>query len=315
VRNILGVPGAIVADLLTQLFGLAALAFILPIAFGAGASSPTGRCSASVCACCSGCWACCSPPARRRAAAQQRLPLHRWARRRDRRLDAAAADGAFRRNARRAGAHRGRGRVRRGNAAVLSVAAGFGCAPKATMRRVRSKRMSARMVPLGWITHGFLSLKARARAGADAPPFGARTRCVGDAAAMPGSNRGSMRAPVPRCSRRSRRRRTERTRRARKPRATESNAARATKIGRAAAMCCPRSNCWLREAIGRAVLSADALQTTRPRSKASSPTSACRGEIINAPAGPGRHALRARAGAGHQILARDRPRRRYRPLT
>src|SRR5215510_6277130 len=32
VRNILGVPGAIVADLLTQLFGVAALAFILPIA-------------------------------------------------------------------------------------------------------------------------------------------------------------------------------------------------------------------------------------------------------------------------------------------
>src|SRR5262249_48297544 len=32
VRNILGVPGAIVAALLTQLFGLAALAFILPIA-------------------------------------------------------------------------------------------------------------------------------------------------------------------------------------------------------------------------------------------------------------------------------------------
>src|SRR5262249_7967658 len=32
VRNILGVSGAIVADLLTQLFGLAALAFILPIA-------------------------------------------------------------------------------------------------------------------------------------------------------------------------------------------------------------------------------------------------------------------------------------------
>ena len=32
VRNILGVPGATVADLLTQLFGVAALAFILPIA-------------------------------------------------------------------------------------------------------------------------------------------------------------------------------------------------------------------------------------------------------------------------------------------
>ena len=32
VRNILGVPGAVVADLLTQLFGVAALAFILPIA-------------------------------------------------------------------------------------------------------------------------------------------------------------------------------------------------------------------------------------------------------------------------------------------
>src|SRR5262249_60429192 len=31
VRNILGVPGATVADLLTQLFGGAALAFILPI--------------------------------------------------------------------------------------------------------------------------------------------------------------------------------------------------------------------------------------------------------------------------------------------
>src|SRR5262249_509474 len=32
VRNILGVPGATVADLLTQLFGVAALAFILPVA-------------------------------------------------------------------------------------------------------------------------------------------------------------------------------------------------------------------------------------------------------------------------------------------
>src|SRR3984893_18731386 len=56
---------------------------------------------------------------RRRAGAQQRLDAARWARRRDRRLDAAAADGAFRRNARGAGAHRGRGRVRRRNAAVL----------------------------------------------------------------------------------------------------------------------------------------------------------------------------------------------------
>jgi S-DNA-T family DNA segregation ATPase FtsK/SpoIIIE len=32
VRNMLGVPGAVVADLLTQLLGVAALAFVLPIA-------------------------------------------------------------------------------------------------------------------------------------------------------------------------------------------------------------------------------------------------------------------------------------------
>src|SRR5258708_17296671 len=32
VRNLLGVPGAIVADLLMQLLGVAALAFILPVA-------------------------------------------------------------------------------------------------------------------------------------------------------------------------------------------------------------------------------------------------------------------------------------------
>ena len=32
VRNVLGFPGAIVADLLMQLFGVAALAFVLPVA-------------------------------------------------------------------------------------------------------------------------------------------------------------------------------------------------------------------------------------------------------------------------------------------
>ena len=31
-RNVLGLPGAIVADLLMQLFGIAALALILPVA-------------------------------------------------------------------------------------------------------------------------------------------------------------------------------------------------------------------------------------------------------------------------------------------
>ncbi len=39
-----------------------------------------------------------------------------------------------------------------------------------------------------------------------------------------------------------------------------------------------------------------------------------KGEIINVRPGPGRHPLRARARARHQVVARHRPRRRHRPL-
>src|SRR5262252_5938134 len=57
VRNLLGVPGAIAADLLMQLIGVASLALIFPSPCGAGASLPIGRSTASACA------SSCGPPA------------------------------------------------------------------------------------------------------------------------------------------------------------------------------------------------------------------------------------------------------------
>jgi len=50
VRNFLGTAGAIGADLLMQLFGLAATVFVLRWPFGVGALPPTGRSIANGCA-------------------------------------------------------------------------------------------------------------------------------------------------------------------------------------------------------------------------------------------------------------------------
>src|SRR3954465_6618738 len=72
VRNLLGTPGAVGADLLIQLFGLASTVFLLPLAVpgrfvggrwggGAGASQPAGRSTVNGCGCRSGSPARCSP--------------------------------------------------------------------------------------------------------------------------------------------------------------------------------------------------------------------------------------------------------------
>ena len=163
VRNILGVSGAIVADLLTQLFGLAALAFILPIAIW-GWRLVTHR-----------------PMRRERvrllfwllgvlltagcAAALPRssawpLPvglggvIGDWMLR----LPAALSGGTLAGPARIAVA------VASGAGMLLcfTIAAGFGWRAEGDDAEGPFEEDEARgWIPLGWITHGFLSLKAR----------------------------------------------------------------------------------------------------------------------------------------------------------
>ena len=77
----------------------------------------------------------------------------------------------------------------------------------------------------------------------------------------------------------------------------------------------PRSRCSpRRSAVDRATLSDEAIQENARALESVLGDFGVRGEIINAHPGPGGHALRARARARHQVLARDRPLRRHRAL-
>ena len=287
VRNILGVPGAIVADLLTQLFGLAALGFILPIAIW-GWRLVTHR------------------PIRRErvrllfwllgvlltagcAAALPRssawpLPvglggvIGDWMLR----LPAALSGGTLAGPARIAVA------VASGAGMLLcfAVAAGFGWRAQGDDADAPFEEDEARgWIPLGWITHGFLSLKARlaralkrrpsarAPARSETPPQHARLEPRFDAAArttlQPALAPEADDEDTPQA--------------ARKPKATP----RAPRRSPSGGYVLPALELLAApKAIGRAMLSADALQTNATALEGVLADFGVRGEIINARPGP-----------------------------
>ena len=288
VRNILGVSGAIVADLLTQLFGLAALAFILPIAIW-GWRLVTHR-----------------PMRRERvrllfwllgvlltagcAAALPRssawpLPvglggvIGDWMLR----LPAALSGGTLAGPARIAVATvAGAGML-----LCFVVAAGFGWRAEGDDAEGPLEEDEARgWFPLGWITHGFLSLKARLaraltrRPSARAP---ARSETPPQARIEPRFDAGARATLQPAVAPEADDEEEASPRAARKPRATPRAPRRAPSGGYVLPslelLAAPK-------AIGRAMLSADALQTNATALEGVLADFGVRGEIINARPGP-----------------------------
>ena len=288
VRNILGVPGAIVADLLTQLFGLAALAFILPIAIW-GWRLVTHR-----------------PMQRERvrllfwllgvlltagcAAALPRssawpLPvglggvIGDWMLR----LPTALSGGTLAGPARIAVA------VASGAGMLLcfAVAAGFGWRSEGDDAEGPLEEDEARgWVPLGWITHGFLSLKARLaraltrRPSARAP---ARSETPQQARVEPRFDAGARTTLQPAIAPEADEEDEASPQAARKPKATP----RAPRRSPSGGYVLPSLELLAApKAIGRAILSADALQTNATALEGVLADFGVRGEIINARPGP-----------------------------
>jgi DNA segregation ATPase FtsK/SpoIIIE, S-DNA-T family len=288
VRNILGVPGAIVADLLTQLFGLAALAFILPIAIWgwrlvthrpmqrervrllfwllgvlltAGCASALPR---------SGAWP---------------LPvglggvIGDWMLR----LPAVLSGGTLVGPARVAVA------VVSGAGMLLcfAVAAGFGWRAQADDAEGPLEEDEAPgWIPLGWITHGFLSLKARLtraltrRPSARAP---ARSETPQHARVEPRFDAGARVTLQPAVAPEADDENEASPQAARKPKA----APRAPRRSPSGGYVLPSLELLATpKAIGRAVLSADALQTNATALEGVLADFGVRGEIINARPGP-----------------------------
>jgi DNA segregation ATPase FtsK/SpoIIIE, S-DNA-T family len=288
VRNILGVPGAIVADLLTQLFGLAGLAFILPIAIW-GWRLVTHR-----------------PMQRERvrllfwllgvlltagcAAALPRssawpLPvglggvIGDWMLR----LPAALSGGTLAGPARIAVA------VASGAGMLLcfAVAAGFGWRAESDDAEGPLEEDEARgWVPLGWITHGFLSLKARlARALTRRPSARAPTRSETPqhARVEPRFDAGARTTLQPAIAPEADEEDEASPQAARKPKATP----RAPRRSPSGGYVLPSLELLATpKAIGRAILSADALQTNATALEGVLADFGVRGEIINARPGP-----------------------------
>ena len=288
VRNILGVSGAIVADLLTQLFGLAALAFILPIAIW-GWRLVTHR-----------------PMQRERmrllfwllgvlltagcAAALPRssawpLPvglggvIGDWMLR----LPAALSGGTLAGPARIAvAAVAGAGML-----LCFAVAAGFGWRAEGDDAEGPLEEDEARgWFPLGWITHGFLSLKARLaraltrRPSARAP---ARSETPPQARIEPRFDAGARATLQPAVAPEADDEEEASPQAARKPRATP----RAPRRSPSGGYVLPSLELLAApKAIGRAMLSADALQTNATALEGVLADFGVRGEIINARPGP-----------------------------
>jgi DNA segregation ATPase FtsK/SpoIIIE, S-DNA-T family len=286
VRNILGVPGAIVADLLTQLFGVAALAFILPVAIW-GWRLVTHR-----------------PMQRERvrllfwvlgvlltagcAAALPRstawpLPvglggvIGDWMLR----LPALLAGGTLAGPARIAVA------VAAGAGMLLcfAVAAGFGWrADGGGDADAPVEEDDARgLISLGWITHGFLSLKARlARALTRRPAAPARRDVPAHGRIEPRFD-GSARATLqPAIAPEADDEDAASPQAPRKPRATPRPPRRSSSgyvLPSLEFLAAPK-------AIGRAVLTTDALQTNATALEGVLADFGVRGEIINARPGP-----------------------------
>ena len=287
-RNILGVPGAIVADLLTQLFGLAALAFILPIAIWGWrlvTHRPMQRERVRLLFWLLGVLLTASCAAALPRSSAWPLPvglggvIGDWMLR----LPAALSGGTLAGPARIAVA------VASGAGMLLcfTVAAGFGWRAEGDDADGPLEEDEARAwIPLGWITHGFLSLKARLaraltrRPSARAP---ARSETPQHARVEPRFDAGARTALQPAVAPEADDEDAASPQAARKPKATP----RAPRRSPGGGYVLPSLELLAApKAIGRAVLSADALRTNATALEGVLADFGVRGEIINARPGP-----------------------------
>jgi DNA segregation ATPase FtsK/SpoIIIE, S-DNA-T family len=288
VRNILGVPGAIVADLLTQLFGLAALAFILPIAIWGWrlvTHRPMQRERVRLLFWLLGVLLTASCASALPRSSAWPLPvglggvIGDWMLR----LPAVLSGGTL------AGPARVAVAVVSGAGMLLcfAVAAGFGWRAEADDAEGPLEEDEAGgWIPLGWITHGFLSLKARLtraltrRPSARAP---ARSETPQHARVEPRFDAGARVTLQPAVAPEADEEDEASPQAARKPKATP----RAPRRSPSGGYVLPSLELLAApKAIGRAVLSADVLQTNATALEGVLADFGVRGEIINARPGP-----------------------------
>jgi DNA segregation ATPase FtsK/SpoIIIE, S-DNA-T family len=288
VRNILGVPGAIVADLLTQLFGLAALAFILPIAIWGWrlvTHRPMQRERVRLLFWLLGVLLTASCASALPRSSAWPLPvglggvIGDWMLR----LPAVLSGGTL------AGPARVAVAVVSGAGMLLcfAVAAGFGWRAEADdAEGPLEENEAGGWIPLGWITHGFLSLKARLtraltrRPSARAP---ARSETPQHARVEPRFDAGARVTLQPAVAPEADEEDEASPQAARKPKATP----RAPRRSPSGGYVLPSLELLAApKAIGRAVLSADVLQTNATALEGVLADFGVRGEIINARPGP-----------------------------
>ena len=249
IRNVLGFPGAIVADLLMQLFGVAALAFVLPVAVWGWRLASHRPLSRSGSGCSSGSSACCSPPPLRPVCRAADLAVAGRTRRRDRRRAACACRPCSAARAHRAwSGWRLAAATGIGCAGLFAIASGFGW-QGAEASATPTSRRAARGTRLGLarLDHARLPQPQ----GAARPPVRAapaRTAPRRDASAAHGRAEPRFDAERSRHAAardRAGHRRDEEDEEA--PRRAASRARlRARPAGRAADTCCPRWSCWRR---------------------------------------------------------------------
>jgi S-DNA-T family DNA segregation ATPase FtsK/SpoIIIE len=290
VRNMLGVPGAIVADLLTQLLGVAALAFVLPIAIWGWrlvTHRPLQRERMRLLLWILGVVLTAGCAATLPRSAAWPLPvglggvIGDWMLR----LPALLAGGTLAGPARIAiAAAAGAGTV-----LCFAVAAGFGWrADDGDADGAGEDDDAKGSISLGWMTHGFLSLKARlARAFTRRPPARPPTR--GEAAPpsrieprFDASARATLQPRMAPEANDEDAESDEAPRGSRKPKA----AARAPRRSSGGYVLPSLELLAAPKAIGRAMLSADALQTNATALEGVLADFGVRGEIINARPGP-----------------------------
>ena len=331
VHNLLGMPGAIVADLLMQLLGLGSLALLLPIAvwgYRLLGHRPLSRERLRMLLWLVGAvldrGVCIVPAAQRALAAAVRT------RRRDRRRHAAAAGGAAACAAvgdlpfhqRRSCSASRRLSLSPSPQASSGVATTERSSDEADTKRTTRKKPRTRTATSApgsrsaCSPHALLSL--RARIALLVPPRGRLRR-----------SRPSMRCRrqriEPRFGKRAQPLAGERSRDRRRrtptkmPAAAAQDARPAPRRNRAraaaAATPCRRSNLLTAPRAGeRTTVSAETIRENARRARRRARRFRRARRDHQCAAGPGGHALRARARARHQILARDRPRRRHRAL-
>src|SRR5712691_1577289 len=280
VRNALGLPGAIVADLLMQLLGVAALALVLPVAIWGwrlASHRPLSRERIRLAAWMLGVLLAAGCAAALPRSAAWPLPAG---------LGGVIGDWILRPLALLVGAS-GPARIVVAAAlgiamlVCLAVAAGHGWQADAGDDEPAEDEEERASVSLGWITHGFLSLKARlsrwlrGRSGrGDAPPAPGRSE--------PRLDDGA-RAPLqPELEADEEEEEDETPRAPRKPKAAPRPARKSSGgyvLPALELLAAPKST-------GRAMLSADALQANATALEGVLADFGVRGEIINARPGP-----------------------------